>query len=39
MVSIPIFGFHRLQFVLRRESVPDGDFNIAMLGVTLRLPH
>jgi Flp pilus assembly protein TadD len=39
MVSMPIFGFHRLQFVLRRESVPDGDFNIAMLGVTLRLPH
>ena len=39
MFSMPIFGFHRLQFVLRRESVPDGDFNIAMLGVTLRLPQ
>jgi Flp pilus assembly protein TadD len=39
LVSMPIFGFHRLQFVLRRESVPSGDFNIAMLGVTLRLPH
>ena len=39
MLSMPIFGFHRLQFVLRRESVPGGNFNIAMLGITLRLPQ
>jgi len=38
MLSVPIFGFHRLNVMFRHEDGPAGDFNVAMLGMTLRLP-
>jgi len=39
LLSVPIFGYHRLHLTLRHESLPDEDMNVAMLGVTLRLPQ
>jgi tetratricopeptide (TPR) repeat protein len=39
MFSLPIFDFHRLNLMLRHEDGPANSFNVAMLGVTLRLPN
>ena len=39
MLSAPLFGYHRLHLTFRHENLPTDDINIAMLGVTLRLPH
>jgi len=39
MLTIPVFGFHRLQLVFRHENLPTNSYNVAMLGLTLRLPR
>jgi tetratricopeptide (TPR) repeat protein len=39
MVSMPVFGYHRLHFVLRNEDVEGDSFNTAMIGFTYRLPR
>ena len=37
MLSMPIFGYHRLHLVLRNEDLPADSVNVAMLGFTFRL--
>ena len=39
MLTVPVFGFHRAHLVLRREDLPGGDVNVAMVGFTYRLPR
>lgn len=39
MLTMPIFGFHRLHLVFRHENLPTTSHNVAMLGVTLRFPN
>ena len=39
MASMPVFGFHRLHFVVRHENLPNDSVNVAMLGFTYRMPH
>ena len=39
MVSMPVFGYHRLHLVLRNEDLPGNSVNVAMLGFTFRLPR
>ena len=39
MLSMPVFGYHRLHLVLRNEDLPGNSVNVAMLGFTFRLPR
>lgn len=39
MVSMPVFGYHRLHLVLRNEDLQGASVNVAMLGFTFRLPR
>ena len=39
MLSVPVFGYHRLHLVLRNEDLPGNSVNMAMLGFTYRLPR
>ena len=39
MLSMPVFGYHRLHLVLRNEDLPGSSVNVAMLGFTFRMPR
>ena len=39
MLSMPVFGYHRLHLVLRNEDLPGNSVKVAMLGFTFRLPR
>ena len=39
MLTIPVFGYHRVHLALRNEDLPRNSINVAMLGFTFRLPR